>query len=201
VRHRAADVAGVLAAVGTGRAGVERRAMVEAVLDDGQRLAALNEVYVGDAGHQSARYRLRVPGGPATGERQSSSGVVVATGTGATGWCASLVVGRRAAPALPRPTSPELAGFVREAWPSPTTGVDLTEGLLAAGGHLRVVVESDRLVVFGDGLEADRLVAGWGQEVTVGLAARQLALVTASAPAVSAPPSRRAPRRTSPARS
>jgi NAD kinase len=56
--------------------------VVERVVDDGRRLLALNEIFVGHRSHQSARYRLRVDGSE---ERQSSSGVLVVTGTGATG--------------------------------------------------------------------------------------------------------------------
>jgi hypothetical protein len=175
VRHRAAAVPAVLAAVVAGRARVEPRALVRATLDDGSRLDALNDVFVGHRSHQSARYRLHVPGG--ADERQSSSGIVVATGTGATGWAASLVRGRAAAPPLPAPGAAELAWFVREAWPSPTTGAGLTAGLLEPGAPLTVVVESDALVVFGDGLEADRLTATWGQSVTLDLSERRLHLV------------------------
>jgi NAD kinase len=175
VRHRAATVPAVLAAVVAGRARVEPRALVRATLDDGSRLDALNDVFVGHRSHQSARYRLQLPGGAV--ERQSSSGIVVATGTGATGWAASLVRGRAAAPPLPAPGAAELAWFVREAWPSPTTGAELTAGLLEPGAPLTVVVESDALVVFGDGLEADRLTATWGQSVTLDLSERRLHLV------------------------
>jgi NAD kinase len=175
VRHRAATVPAVLAAVVAGRARVEPRALVRATLDDGSRLDALNDVFVGHRSHQSARYRLHVPGGAV--ERQSSSGIVVATGTGATGWAASLVRGRAAAPPLPAPGAAELAWFVREAWPSPTTGAELTAGLLEPGAPLTVVVEADALVVFGDGLEADRLTATWGQSVTLDLSERRLHLV------------------------
>ena len=39
------------------------------------------------------------------------------------------------------------------------------------------MVESNELVLFGDGQETDRLTATWGQEVTLGLAARTLTLV------------------------
>ena len=56
--------------------------------DDGQQLLALNEIYVGHASHQTARYTLGVP--DARAERQASSGLIVASGTGATGWCRSM---------------------------------------------------------------------------------------------------------------
>ncbi|MCG2799549.1 MAG: hypothetical protein L6367_13565, partial [Cellulomonas sp.] len=175
VRHRADRVRAVLDRLTAGTARVEHRALVRAILDDGTALDALNDVFVGHPSHQSARYRLHVPGaGP---ERQSSSGLVVATGTGATGWAASLARGRPDAPALPASGEADLAWFVREAWPSPTTGTALTAGRLAADAALELIVESDALVVFGDGLEADRLTATWGQTVSVTTSDRRLALV------------------------
>ena len=39
----------------SGRAHVEHRTMVEASLDDGQTLTALNEIFAGYSSHQSAR--------------------------------------------------------------------------------------------------------------------------------------------------
>jgi hypothetical protein len=181
VRHRPDAVADLLRRVAAGTAPVERRVMVRADLDDGQVLHALNDVYLGHAGHQSSRYRLHQEGDdgwPAPGERQSSSGLVVATGTGATGWAASLTRGRARPVELPGPTQPALAWFVREAWPSPVTGTDHTEGRLVPGARLVADVETDSLVVFGDGLEADRLTVAWGQSVTIGASDRVLRLVS-----------------------
>ncbi|MFC0534147.1 hypothetical protein [Phytohabitans kaempferiae] len=154
---------------------VEERAMVVAELDDGQRLHGLNEVYIGHPSHQSARYVL----GRAEGarERQSSSGIVVGTGTGATGWCASIARSLPRAPALPAPTEPALCWFIREAWPSPATGTSLTEGRLAPGEWLELTSESERLVAFADGLEDDHLELGWGQRLRVRLAERSLRIV------------------------
>jgi hypothetical protein len=177
VRHTATEAAALVPRLAGGLP-LQQRCMVEAVLDDGQRLAGLNEVYVGHPSHQSARYRIGPPGaGP---ERQSSSGLLVGTGTGATGWCASVARERateRSLPALPQPEEPRLAWFVREAWPSPVTGTTLTSGSVGPGEHLEILVESDGLVAFADGLESDRLLAGWGQQLSIGLAGRTLALV------------------------
>jgi hypothetical protein len=177
VRHHAGDVAHLLdVAVSVDvDAHVEARAMVLARTDDGQELRALNEVYVGDAGHQSARYRIDLGGGAT--ERQSSSGLLVGTGTGSTGWCRSAWLERRSALPLPAPTDPVLSWFVREAWPSPVTGTEHTEGLLEPDEVLGLVAESDRLVVFGDGIETDAVLLTWGQRLTIGLAERRLHLV------------------------
>lgn len=174
VRHRPEAVADLCADVLGGRATFEPRTMVQAALDDGQRLVALNEVFVGHATHQSARYTLALG---ERRERQSSSGLIVATGTGATGWARSLNALQREPLALPRPTDPALAWFVREAWESAATGATLTAGLLA-GGPLELTCElGEGGVVFGDGIETDRLTLDWGQRVTVTAAETRLQLV------------------------
>ncbi|MEO8219307.1 MAG: hypothetical protein ABI563_00790 [Specibacter sp.] len=149
-------------------------ATVTARLDDGQELSGLNEVFIGHASHQSARYQITTADGRA--ERQSSSGLIVSTGTGATGWCASIAL-ERGGRTLPAPTSARLAWFVREAWPSAITGASLTEGVLEPGELLRITVASDQLVVFGDGMEDDRLTATWGQEISVHVGERPLRLL------------------------
>ena len=172
VTHRADELAGLL----RDRPRAQRRTMVAARLDDGQELLGLNEIYVGHPGHQSARYLLGTPGGAR--ERQSSSGVLVGTGTGATGWCGSLARQLPGAPAPPDPTEAAASWFVREAWPSPATGTAHTAGRLTGDERLDLTSESDRLVVFADGLEEDRLEPAWGQRVQVTLAAHRLRLVT-----------------------
>ncbi|MDR1186536.1 MAG: hypothetical protein LBK95_03635 [Bifidobacteriaceae bacterium] len=171
VRHDPAAAARLMLAPETAR--VAELTMVRAGFDDGQELTALNEVYIGDVGHQTARYELTPPG--AGREAQASSGVVVGTGTGATGWCASLAGDRGGRP-LPAPSQRRLAWFVREAWPSPGTGRRFTDGVLDQGEQLALTVQSDRLVAFGDGIESDRLTALWGQTITIGLADRALRL-------------------------
>jgi len=168
--------AGVALAVAASEAAaaVCERTMVQVRTDDGQSLTALNEVMIGQPGHQSARYTLEVDGRT---ERQSSSGIIVSTGTGATGWCRSIARIQAPQLGLPTPTDRTLVWFVREPWPSPATGADLVAGRLAGGG-LEIRVESDQLVAFGDGMESDRLLLSWGQRVSVTVAERTLRTVT-----------------------
>jgi NAD kinase len=177
VRHRAEQTAKLLQAAARGKLHIEARAMVEVELDDGQRLVALNELFIGHPRHQSARYRLACAAGS---ERHSSSGVVITTGTGATGWARSIARERSHERfELPGPEDPRLAFFVREAWPSPTTGTAITSGVIDRGQRLELTSELDEGVVFGDGIEADRLDFRWGVRASIRVAQRRLHLAVA----------------------
>ena len=173
VPHPPTAIGQLLHRVSTGTARTLQRTMVQARSDDGQVLTALNEIYVGQRTHQSARYTLNVDGRT---ERQSSSGIIVGTGTGSTGWCLSLQQAQAPDLQLPTPAERHLAWFVREPWPSPSTDATLTNGT-TNGTPLNVHIESDTLVAFGDGIEDDRLTLSWGQHLTIGVADRQLTTV------------------------
>jgi hypothetical protein len=179
VRHPPSHVRQLVEAAAAGAA-CEERTMVEATTADGQRLLALNEVFVGHRSHQSARYRLAF--GDAA-ERHSSSGLIVCTGTGATGWAKSIALRRRASTGtdgvtLPEPTARALSFLVREPWPSVTTGADLVDGRLEEGAALVVASEmNDGGVAFGDGVEQDALELPFGQVLTVRAASIALRLV------------------------
>jgi hypothetical protein len=174
VRHRPQDTAKLLTST---TPPVDELTMVEAVADDTQRLVALNEIYLGAAGHQTARYRLGLEDDGGVVEAQASSGVIVGTGTGATGWIRSVWQERGTRLRLPAPTEERLLWFVREAWPSPATGTSLVAGELAAATRLVLTVESERLVAFGDGMETDAVALTWGQTVLVGVCRERLRLV------------------------
>lgn len=158
-----------------GRSSFERRTMVEVSLLDGQRLLALNEVFLGHRTHQSARYKITYGDKQ---ERHSSSGVIVSTGTGSSGWARSVRRNRLCDLALPEATEERLAFFVREAWPSVATGTAISEGSLGPGQTLDLTSRmNDGGVIFGDGIEADLVEFNWGQQVRVGLAKTRLHLV------------------------
>ncbi|MFD8194147.1 NAD(+)/NADH kinase [Streptomyces wuyuanensis] len=149
---------------------------------DGPGTLAGHSETAGDTGPAGVAVRGGSGGGDGSalgggGEVQASSGVLVGTGTGATGWLRSLWRERGGSRPLPAPAEARLLWFVREAWPSPATGTSLVEGDLTAGRRLRLTVESDRLVAFGDGMESDALELTWGQSVRVGVSDTSLRLL------------------------
>jgi hypothetical protein len=175
VPHRPDRAGRLLAAMAAGRAGVEERVLAAASLDDGQRLLALNEIFAGHRSHQSARYVLKYAGRE---ERQSSSGVLVTTGTGATGWARSVNGERRRPLDLPGPAEAALAFFVREPFPSVSTGTSLDGARLAPSDPLELVSEmNEGGVLFADGIEEDRVEFPWGARARFEIAPDRLRLV------------------------
>jgi len=175
VHHTPDETAELLSATVHGRVRVEQRTMVEATLADGQQIVCLNEIFVGHASHQSARYTIQAA---EHRERQSSSGLIVSTGTGATGWARSIHAATRSRIELPDPQARSLAYFVREPWPSIATGSDIREGAIDDDMTFKVTSEmDDRGVIFGDGIEQDFLPFSYGRCVTIRPADRTLNLV------------------------
>lgn len=155
-----------------GAARVERRTMVQAVLDQGETLFALNEIFVGHRSHQSARYRIEA-GGEA--EDQSSSGLIVASGTGVTGWARSIAEATHLA--VPLGTEEAAVGYwVREPFPSRTSTTRLRAGKLTDAPLTVTSRMNDGGVVFADGIEQDFLSFGWGRQVRLSSAGRTLNL-------------------------
>ncbi len=172
------------------RASYHTITMAEARLNDGQRLLAFNDFYVGQRTHVSSRYSLSWHGKT---ERQSSSGVLVSTGAGSTGWLSStqnmaqavsglLLNGQ--APSLPRLRlawdDPRLAFVVREPFRSRASDVRLTAGLIDAGEELRLESHMpEGGVIFSDGVEADTLAFNAGAVAVVRAADKRTRLVAA----------------------
>lgn len=154
---------------------VEARTMVLATREDGQMLPALNELFIGHQTHQSAKYRIRIG---KQSERHSSSGVIISTGTGATGWTSSIVRQRGIEDPLPSPADRRLTYMVREPWPSIATGIDINFGFINEGEEIELVSEMEEGgVIFGDGIEGDYIEFNEGQTVRITVARRALNLV------------------------
>lgn len=156
-----------------GKARVQRRTMVEADLDNGEKLLALNEIFIGHRSHQSARYHIETE---KNAEEHSSSGLIVASGTGATGWARSIL--EATGQDLPlAPEEPAIIYLVREPFPSVTTGTALRSGKLS-GSRLSITSHmGEGGVIFADGIESDFVAFDWGRRVHLSCAARALRLV------------------------
>jgi len=139
--------------------------MAEAKLTDGQSLLAFNDLFIGPKTHVSARYRIVWSG---KSEPQSSSGVLVSTGAGSTGWLSSIFNMTRGVAGLSGasfnvPTQLEwedlrLVFVVREPFISRHSRAEIVAGMIAPGQEL--LLESlmpSGGVIFSDGTEADFL--------------------------------------------
>ena len=174
VRFAPEEMKHLLPAIGEGQFDVEHLTMADARFEDGTRLRALNEIFIGHRSHQSARYEIT-----ANGERetQSSSGIIVATGTGATGWARSIMEATGTHIPLVRDEN-AVSFFVREAFPSIATGTSIRAGRIEASDSLAITSRMNQDgVVFADGIEQHYVPFDWGQRVEVSAADVSLELV------------------------
>jgi NAD kinase len=87
---RVGDLPKVMPEVVLGKRPSKAVTMAKAALNNGQTMYGVNDLFIGPKTHGSARYLIR--SGEAS-ETQSSSGVIVSTGMGSTGWLKSLLTG------------------------------------------------------------------------------------------------------------
>ena len=159
--------------------------LAEARLSDGQRLLAFNDLFLGAQTHVSARYRIRWA---KTEEPQSSSGVLVSTGAGSTGWVSSvfnmasgvavLAGGHTVKPMRLDWEDRRLLFVVREPFISRHSKAGIVAGIV----EHQQTLELDSLmpsggVIFSDGVEADFLQFNSGSSVIVRAAAETAQLV------------------------
>jgi NAD kinase len=86
------DAARVVEETVLGRRKFEAVSMARVRVQDGQELHAVNDFFIGQKTHASARYVLKYNG---LKEPQSSSGIIVSTGLGSTGWMKSVIAGAK----------------------------------------------------------------------------------------------------------
>lgn len=168
-----------------GKARIREVTLAEATLADGQRLLGFNDLFIGARTHVSARYALSL------GDRrepQSSSGILISTGAGSTGWLSSvfnMAAGLAsftggsagAAPQLGW-EDPRLVFVVREPFASKQSQITLCAGIIGPGQAL--TIESHMPtggVIFSDGVEADALAFDAGATATIRAAAQRTRLV------------------------
>ena len=168
-----------------GKERVREVTMAEARFADGQRLLAFNDLFIGATSHVSARYRVTLAG---RWEDQSSSGVLVSTGAGSTGWISSvfnMAGGLAAALGGQRPErvrmdweDSRLFFVAREPFISRHSTAALVAGWIADGEPL--VLESTMPsggCVFSDGIQEDSVEFNAGAIVRVRRAAEKARLV------------------------
>ncbi len=177
----------LLPAVAREKRGCKPITMAEVRLSDGQRLRAVNDLFVGPRTHSSALYELELRG---QCERQSSSGMIISTGLGSTAWMKSVMTGAAAlVQGLGMHTPPEayqplpwgedrLLFAVREPFPSRSSQASLVYGDIVPGAPLKVRSRMpDNGVIFSDGIESDYLSFTAGMEAVVSVSAQKGQLV------------------------
>ena len=172
---------------------VSHVSMVKATLNDGQVLYGVNDLFIGPRSHGSARYILEFA---RRREQQSSSGIIVSTGAGCTGWLRSITLGAwhvshyfsEDSETPPTPDdialgweSNKLWFTVREPFQSRTSQANIVFGQIAQGQELVITSQMpDYGVIFSDGIESDYLAFNSGSIARIGLAERKAHLITRS---------------------
>ena len=175
-----------------GDAPQKRISMARVTLNDGQTLHAVNDLFVGQRTHRSARYHLALGGQE---EDQSSSGIIVSTGAGSTGWLRSVLAGAAGIVGAFAPGDEVAAtrtryGFdweadylcysVREPFESRVSSASLVFGHIQAGQTLAVTSQMPQNgVIFSDGMEDDFLEFNSGRIAHIGLADQRVHLIVA----------------------
>jgi NAD kinase len=156
----------------------------EAKLNDGQRLLAFNDLFIGASSHVSARYKISYA---AKTEEQSSSGLIVSTPAGATGWLSSVfnmaygvtgIFEKNLKPKQPKLKDSELLFAVREPFRSVRTQVNISAGIIKQQNLLTIesLMPTNGLI-FSDGVESDFLKFNSGAVATIGIAPETANLV------------------------
>jgi len=169
-----------------------RITMAMATLNNQQSLLGVNDLFIGHKSHGSARYNITYKG---ITEAHSSSGVIVSTGAGSTGWFKSIVTGaiaitnefRKELYAQERPTEDEYrfpwdASYVyfsvREPWTSKTSSAAIVFGPIYAGDYLTIESKMpENGVIFSDGIEKDFIDFNSGTIAQISVADKKANLI------------------------
>jgi hypothetical protein len=167
---------------------IRQVSMAKASLNTGEVLYGVNDIFIGPRTHTSARYTIKI--GDAS-EQQSSSGVIVSTGLGSTGWLRPILAGATGISASLSGQAVDTAAIapfawdadhlyfsVREPWASKTSSAGISFGKVTLAQPL--FLESsmpENGVIFSDGMEADFLQFQSGTTATISLAEKKGQLV------------------------
>lgn len=179
------DLETIVPEVFNGRRKVQEVTMAKAQLNNGQCIYGVNDIFIGPKSHTSARYTIQIQG---KREQHSSSGIIVSTGLGSTGWLKSLragasaIAGAAGAKREPEARSPWDADYlhftVREPFPSKTSAASLVFGKVTRESTLMLTsLMPEHGVIFSDGIESDYLEFNSGIVAELGLAEKRGLLI------------------------
>lgn len=159
-----------------------------ASLNNGESLVAVNDFFIGPKSHTSAHYIIEYSG---KAEEHSSSGIIVSTGMGSTGWLKSILAGATG-------ISSEISGrklqaklseeytwesdylyfTVREPFPSTSSQAGIVFGKISKQKQLKLISRmANNGVIFSDGIENDYLEFNSGVEADIRIAEKQGILI------------------------
>jgi len=155
----------------------------EAKLNNGQSLLAFNDLFIGASSHVSARYNITFKN---KSEQHSSSGIIVSTQAGSTGWLSSIfnmaygvanMFEKNLTPKQPKLKEDDLLFTVREPFKSIRTQTEMTAGIIR---NNTLTIESfmpNNGIIFSDGIEKDFLNFNSGSIATIGIAKETATIV------------------------
>ncbi len=156
----------------------------EAKLNNGQKLLAFNDLFIGTSSHISSRYRINFNG---QSEEHSSSGIIVSTKAGSSGWLSSMYnmahgllksIHPDEVKIQPKLKNKDLIFVVREPFKSKKTQIDICYGLIKENSTLQIESYMPNSgVIFSDGIESDFIHFNSGSIVSIGLANETAKLV------------------------
>ncbi len=155
--------------------------LAKATLNDGQSLLGVNDIFIGQKTHVSAQYIINQNNKK---ERQSSSGIIISTGLGSTGWFKSILAGasKISTAYLNRQidikqsdefrwNSDFLYYTVREPYPSKLTSDTMVFGKIDKTNSLKIQsLMPENGVIFSDGVEEDYIEFNSGNEAVISIA-------------------------------
>lgn len=174
------DLSGVLPETINEKRSFKEVSIAKARLKDGQEILGVNDIFIGQKSHVSARYEIQLG---TSKENQSSSGIIVSTGLGSTGWLKSVFAGAKGimnsisnkkeninAKGSFRWDSNYLYFSVREPYPSKSTSANLVFGKITNQNTLKIVSKMpENGVIFSDGVESDFLQFNSGMQAEISL--------------------------------
>ena len=180
LKHTPNNLPDILKIIIKGSFKTKQVTMAKATLNDGQTLLAFNDFYIGADSHVSSRYDIEFNGKK---ERQSSSGILVSTGAGSTGWLSSIFnmtdnISKKTSRTQINWNDDKLIFVVREPFLSKVSQTSVGYGIITQGEKLKITSHMPtKGVIFSDGIEADFLNFNTGSSVEIGIAVEKANLV------------------------